>query len=298
MKNLLFNYGRPAALQRPPAGDTCANCHAPVSAPYCGACGQKAVVHIASAHEFLHHFVGHYVALEGKLWRTLGWLIAKPGALTVEFVAGRRGRFIDPLRLLLSMSLLMFVLMRWQVYQLPQAAPAPAASAAVSAPATAATAAAVHDYDGPLFDLFARASGNFAANYGKYAAQTETVQAAQFWEAWLRFGPTLLLCMVPLLALLLKVLHLGTGWRYGEHLVYAMHLQSVTLLALLGMIGGMNSVGKLLIMSGMALYIVLSMRKVYGGGWIVLLLRAGALGYCLATIFEWLVRIAFMARML
>lgn len=302
MKNLLFHFGRPAESQRPPAGATCHNCQAPVSATYCGACGQKAAVHIASAHEFLHHFVGHYIAAEGKLWRTLGWLIAKPGALTVEFIRGRRGQFIDPLRLLLTMSLLVFVIMRWQVYQLPHAAPSAAATAATaatpSAPATAADAARVHHHDGVLFDAFARASDKFVINYGKYAAQAASAQGEQFWEAWLRFGPTLLLCMVPLLALVLKVLHLGAGWRYGEHLVFSMHLQSVALLALIAALGGMNRITKPLIMSAMAAYILLAMRKMYGGGWIVLLLRVAAFAYALSAIFEWLVRATFMTRML
>ena len=27
-------------------------------------------MHVASAHEFIHHFIGHYVAAEGKLWAT------------------------------------------------------------------------------------------------------------------------------------------------------------------------------------------------------------------------------------
>lgn len=296
MKNLFFHFGRRAEAHRPQTSGNCHNCHAPVSTTFCGTCGQKAAVHIASAHEFLHHFIGHYVALEGKLWRTLGWLIVKPGALTVEFIAGRRGRFIDPLRLLLTMSLLMFLVMRWQVQQLPHAAPSPVVVAAVPT-ATAVQAAAVHQYDGVLFDAFAKASSNFVANYSKYAAQTEPVQAAQFWEAWLRFGPTILLCLVPVLALALKVLHLGTGWRYGEHLVFAMHLQAVTLLALIGSTGGMAGATKPLILSAMALYIVLAMRKVYGAGWLVLLLRAGAFCWCMVAAFEWLIRIAFLSRM-
>ncbi|MCE3265165.1 MAG: hypothetical protein K0R43_4244 [Pseudoduganella sp.] len=297
MKNLFLHPGVRAETQRPVAGGTCHNCQATVSSTFCGACGQKAKVHIASAHDFLHHFVGHYVAAEGKLWRTLGWLIAKPGALTVEYIAGRRGQFIDPLRLLLTMSLLMFLVMRWQVYLLPHTAPAPAPSVATAQPATAAQARMVHAHDGQLFAVFDRASDRFAINYGTFAAQPEPVQAVQFWEAWLRFGPTIMLCLVPLLAAVLKVLHLGTGWRYGEHLVFIMHVQTVTLLALIATTGGMHGPTKLATLSAMALYILLAMRKVYGGGWIVLLLRAGLFGYCLMASFEWLVRFAFLLRM-
>jgi hypothetical protein len=296
MKNLLFHFGRHAESQRPAAGQTCHNCHAAVSTSFCGHCGQKAKVHIASAHEFLHHFVSHYVAAEGKLWRTLGWLLAKPGQLTLAFIRGRRGQFIDPLRLLLTVSLLAFLVMKWQVYQLPSAPASPGhgASAAV-APATAAQA--VHKVDGRVFDLFARASDQFAMNYGKYLAQPAALRDGQFWEAWLRFGPTIVLCLIPLMALLLKCVHLGTGWRYGEHLVFAMHVQTVSLMAMLVSVGGMRGYTKLILLSSLALYLLLAMRKVYGGGWLILLLRAAIVGYYTSLAFEWLVRIAFMLRM-
>lgn len=296
MKNLFFHFGLKAELQRPAAAGSCHNCHAEVSTTYCGECGQKAKVHIASAHEFLHHFVGHYIAAEGKLWRTLGWLIAKPGQLTVEFIRGRRGQFIDPLRLLLTVSLLAFLVMKWEVYRLP-AAPVAPVSVQAAVVATAATARKVHQADGWLFDIFARASDKFAGNYGNYAAQPEPVQAAQFWEAWLRFGPTVVLCLIPLMAAVLKLLHLGSGWRYGEHLVFAMHFQTVTFLALLLTVGGMPGAIKPLLGSALGLYILLAMRKVYGGGWIVLLLRTVTFGYCLVMSFEVLVRIAFLLRM-
>ncbi|WP_170860386.1 DUF3667 domain-containing protein [Duganella sp. CF458] len=296
MKNLFFHFGRQAESQRPAAAGSCHNCHAEVSTTYCGECGQKAKAHIASAHEFLHHFVGHYIAAEGKLWRTLGWLIAKPGQLTVEFIGGRRGHFVDPLRLLLTVSLLAFLVMKWEVYRLP-VPPVEPVSARATVLATAATARQVHQADGWLFDIFARVSDKFVGNYGKYAAQPEPLQGAQFWEAWLRFGPTVVLCLIPLMAAVLKLLHLGSGWRYGEHLVFAMHFQTVTFLALLLTVGGMRGGVKPLLGSALGLYILLAMRKVYGGGWIVLLLRTVMFGYCLVASFEVLVRIAFLLRM-
>jgi len=296
MRNMFFHFGHKADVQRPATAGTCHNCHAEVSTAYCGACGQKAKVHIASAHEFLHHFIGHYIAAEGKLWRTLGYLLARPGQLTVEFIRGRRGQFIDPLRLLLTVSLLAFLVMKWEVYRLP-AAPASPVAAQATVAATAATARQVHKADGWLFDLFSQASDKFAGNYGRFAAQSAPVQGAQFWEAWLRFGPTVVLCLIPLMAAVLKLLHLGSGWRYGEHLVFAMHFQTVAFLALMLTTGGMPGAIKPVLGCGLALYILAAMRKVYGGGWIVLLLRTVIFGYCLIASFEVLVRIAFLLRM-
>lgn len=294
MKNLFFHFGHKPETHRPAAGATCDNCHAPVSTTFCGECGQKAKAHVASAHEFLHHFIGHYVAAEGKLWRTLGWLLFKPGQLTVEFIRGRRGQFIDPLRLLLTVSLLAFLVMKWELHHLES--PAPAATAQVSAAAPATAAQAVDEIDRKLFNVFAKASDHFAVNYGRFLALPKETQDAQFFEAFLQFGPTVMLCLIPLMAGLLKLMHLGSGWRYGEHLVFAMHLQTLNLLALIIHIGRMSASSPVL-KTAVVLYMLLAMRKVYGGGWVVLLLRTLALAICIGSGLDWLIRTAFMLRM-
>ncbi len=59
--------------------------------------------------EFIHEFVGHYVALEGPLWRTLWAMLFLPGRPTREYFIGRRRRYVQPLRLYLSLSLVFFI---------------------------------------------------------------------------------------------------------------------------------------------------------------------------------------------
>lgn len=96
------------------APDACANCGTSFAAfestpRFCPHCGQETTLHPPSVGEFLHEFVGHYVALEGALWKTLALLILKPGRLTREYFAGRRRQYVLPLRLYLSASFLFFV---------------------------------------------------------------------------------------------------------------------------------------------------------------------------------------------
>lgn len=57
---------------------------------------------------FMRDAAGRYVALDGRLWRTLVALLAKPGFLTLEYFAGRRRRYIRPARLFLVLYLLLF----------------------------------------------------------------------------------------------------------------------------------------------------------------------------------------------
>lgn len=93
----------------------CRNCDAPLGEPvphYCPQCGQDTSPHPPSFREFLHEFVGHYVALEGKLWRTLLKLFFLPGELTREYLRGRKQRYVLPLRLYLTASFLFFLLVK------------------------------------------------------------------------------------------------------------------------------------------------------------------------------------------
>jgi Protein of unknown function (DUF3667) len=87
----------------------CRNCGSPAPGKFCTQCGQDTAPHPPSAGEFIHEFIGHYIAFEGKLWKTLALLFFKPGQLTKEYLAGRKLRYVLPLRLYLTISLIFFV---------------------------------------------------------------------------------------------------------------------------------------------------------------------------------------------
>jgi len=46
---------------------------------------------------------------DSRLWRTLWYLLTKPGFLTVEFLEGRRARYLPPFRLYLVLSVVLFL---------------------------------------------------------------------------------------------------------------------------------------------------------------------------------------------
>jgi hypothetical protein len=87
----------------------CANCHAPLSGEYCAACGQRHEPHV--------HTIGHFVGeafesishADSRLWRTIAYLLGKPGFLTRQFFDGRRARYLPPFRLYLVISVLFFL---------------------------------------------------------------------------------------------------------------------------------------------------------------------------------------------
>lgn len=79
---------------------------------FCPACGQDTHNHPPTFFEFVHEFITHYVALEGKLWKTLVLLFFKPAELTREYRAGRKLRYISPLRLYITASFLFFFIVK------------------------------------------------------------------------------------------------------------------------------------------------------------------------------------------
>jgi Protein of unknown function (DUF3667) len=91
----------------------CRNCGAALHGRYCHACGQKAGTAEVTLNDLMHEGVHEFVHLDGKIFQTLKLLLFRPGELTTEFLAGRRARYIPPLRLYLVCSLVFFALAAW-----------------------------------------------------------------------------------------------------------------------------------------------------------------------------------------
>src|SRR5882757_9576408 len=87
----------------------CTNCGGP-SSDYCVRCGERQPGHHdLSVKHFAHDVVHEFVHLDSKLFRTLRDIVVRPGFLTEEYFAGRKSRYIPPLRLFLTLFALQFL---------------------------------------------------------------------------------------------------------------------------------------------------------------------------------------------
>jgi hypothetical protein len=88
----------------------CPNCATPLRGPYCHECGQRARSLRIRLRDVFEEAADELLHLDGKLVRTVRLLVTRPGMLTAELLAGRRVRYVSPLRLFLTFSLLFFAL--------------------------------------------------------------------------------------------------------------------------------------------------------------------------------------------
>jgi hypothetical protein len=87
----------------------CANCGAPLVGEYCAACGQRHEPHIHTVAHFAGEAFESISHADSRLWRTLWYLLSRPGYLTREFFAGHRVSYLPPFRLYLVISVLFFL---------------------------------------------------------------------------------------------------------------------------------------------------------------------------------------------
>ena len=264
--------GSSAEENAPP---TCRNCGAPVDGAYCAACGQETALRLPTLREFLREAAGRYVALDGRFWRTMFALLARPGFLTREYLAGRRRRYIRPARLYLFATLIFFAVTRLLV--------GPIDIFEVHAD-TPEEAKYLSPDKGFNVQMGEDAFGSLALQkrWNRFNNLSRSDKAEQLGEGMLRYAPYALFVLLPAFALLLKLVYLGRRRRYprrprlyGEHLVFAAYdhafvfVAATIMLLLLGRTMALT-IGVWVV----GLYLLLSLRSVYGGPWIGLLLRA------------------------
>jgi hypothetical protein len=275
----------PAPLPEADASPThCLNCgytFGPSALRFCPSCGQETRIRPPTLMEFIQQFGGAYFSTEGALWRTLKLLILRPGELTRRYLYGQRKHFVLPLRLYLTISVIVLLLIRLTVNS---------------------------SLDGPFktdIDITAE-SGSGAASFtldfgGGRAGMKKGVFYCEQFPDWVckrlqrridtdprglqremrQLGErvigqigTAMFVMLPAFAMWLKLVYVDRRLHYTEHLVFALHLHAFWFLALAAMMPGFGLM-TFLSMVSVPVYALWALRRVYGGRFWTRLLRAG-----------------------
>lgn len=91
-------------------GGTCLNCGAVLQGRFCHACGQRSVPPFPTLRELVVDAWHELTVFDSRLARTVWLLVRHPGMLAVEYLSGRRTKYIAPLRLYLVASVIFFLI--------------------------------------------------------------------------------------------------------------------------------------------------------------------------------------------
>lgn len=268
----------------------CRNCDFPLGAApgrYCPGCGQETSLHPPTLWEFVHEFITHYAAVEGRLWRTFGLLFFKPGELTREYRAGRKQRYIPPLRLYITASFLFFLVVKFAGWG--NLVHTETTTSEVAKPTAGLSSSYKSDKapdEGALQALKEKAQEIElecglaqslckqlkARLLNKYGGKTGNDVVEMLKAGMLANFPYALFLMLPLFALMTKLLYFRRGMYFGEHVVYALHVHAFTFFVLLFKAILPRYVGDTVLLSAMVYYFI-AMQRFFGGRWWATTLR-------------------------
>lgn len=245
----------PATTGDDEAGDHhCPNCGAVANRQFCASCGQEQKDYHVSFPRIARDFLGDTLNFDSRLFRSLGPLIRRPGYLTREFIEGRRMRYIPPLRLYLFISIVFFALMNSLMDQVEFGEGSVQfydGNANVSAtggersdgrdtpdsgqeqPATEAGSSAEPEIN---FTLFGEKVSEDTPLGQRLQQNAKRVQQspALFVRNLVENIPLMMFLMLPVYALLLRLLYPLSDYVYLEHLVFALHVHALYFLVFTG----------------------------------------------------------------
>ncbi len=271
--------------------DLCLNCSAPLSGAWCSQCGQKD----PSPHPLLGELVReatHELAhWDGKLLSTLRELVLRPGQLTVDFLGGRRARWLPPLRLYLITSLVYFLIgptigaithrdQRVQIV-LPSSLAAPGAESEAPTQVLKPEVATAID------------NSSIMRIVGSKKLQRAIENPKEFGDAVSRTYPKVIFLLMPVVALLLWGAYRSTVPGYVPHLYFSLHLHAFgfSAFAVLHLSRAFLTTRWLALSLGIAALLTLvwyataAMRRVYGGSWGRTVGSAAAVGAAYSVVF-------------
>ena len=251
------------------ASNPCLNCGTNVQLTYCPECGQREIDSDPTLREFLHELAEEFLHWDGKLLTTFRLLVARPGALTCEYLAGRRVRYISPLRVYLTCSLVFFFVsavvpqrQRTSVRHGRQVSTQLGPITIMEPDSTTVIAAldSMAQHRRVTSRLWGR---HFGAAMRQRAALIAGMTAAI---------PKTMFALVPLFAALVMLVFRRMRRRFPQHLAFALHVHAYMFLVLTVMLirRFFPTVVPAVIMielacfGAIATYLVQAMRNVYG----------------------------------
>jgi hypothetical protein len=275
-----------ATVAVPPSASTwetqCLNCGSTLNGPFCSHCGQRAAPPHPTLHELGGDALNEFAGWDGKFAETLRLLLKKPGQLTLDFLEGKRARYISPLRLYLSCSVVYFLIEA----STPNARVTTSriikgndTTITRSGNASAFLTQMTPEEAKAILDKESSAPKILRPMVHRLATDPNAYKNAVFEAA-----PKALFALLPVFALILTLFYRGR--RFAEHLYFAFHVHAFAFAALsisdavkFTGLSTMASIAGLIAMIWVPVYWHLAFRRVYGGSFVTTLLKETGVGF-------------------
>ena len=286
---------------KPHPNEFCLNCNTKLIDTYCHHCGQKDIPRRQGLSDLLSNIISSFTNYEGKFLQTAKFLFLKPGFLAIEYNNGRREHYFHPVRMYVFVSAIFFLLF----VTLPDAENG-AVQAGLNEEDKEELAKIGITQDSTKKDS-TKTNLKWQFNKGLFKTheQYDSAQAAtpekdrhSWWERKLqhraidleaKYGDdsdalgkeffasfsdhfsSVLFYLMPLMALLLKLLYVRRDYYYSEHLAlticyYNFFYLAATLIMLINLVWWLSPISAIIGM-WIYFYLLFAMKRVYQQGW-------------------------------
>jgi hypothetical protein len=221
----------------------CLNCDKPLMGNYCGNCGQEVKNFRRPFFKLSSEAIKSLFELDGRAFRTLFFLLTKPAHLSKEYFSGRRVQYTPPLRLFLVISVSFFLLVSLYTSIMSiEEALNPDVSGFSEETSDEVGIILRSDEDGEadngLEEILSFVEGinlpfldeqtnnnlrKMMSSQAEANLNTLAENSIDFARGYLEYITVFMLLMIPLLALIQKLIYIRTGHYYVEHLVLTLH---------------------------------------------------------------------------
>ncbi|RUO66341.1 Protein of unknown function [Pseudidiomarina planktonica] len=223
----------------------CDNCYTTLHGKFCHRCGQEKKSYIRNLAGVVTEFLGEFSNWDARLWRTLFPLWFRPGYLSSHYVQGHRVPFVPPLRMYLFTSIIAFLILA-QLVPDPSSDSEPAVINAEQVVSDTAKQNAIAEtteielpQETPVPIKNADGNEQFTLEM-PFLSETAQQRVNRQFSAvvanpelatnkFFSLAPQMMFLLLPLFALLLKILYIRSDRYYMEHLIMALNSHSFIL---------------------------------------------------------------------
>jgi hypothetical protein len=205
----------------------CLNCGEEVLGKFCQNCGQENIEQRDNFFHMVGHFISDYLHFDSKFFRSLVPLFIKPGFLTKEYWEGRRTRYIPPLRIFFFVTIIFMLVTSYFYNRFGQRLKDSIVHVEQIVTETDSARLATMPDTSKIF--IKRLNKAVTAKEAREQIATEKRQFDKVQHGFDQVFKNLkyvTFFLLPIYALIFKMLFIRRRSYYIDHLIYAMHLQT------------------------------------------------------------------------